>query len=217
MKEKSEVPSTLAIPPESSNPDVQEVTEDQNNNLSEDAPLVPAPVAFASTDRRFSKGLRGKQRDKMIALVRNYGAWDLKKKWESRTGDSELRLHLEGKGVSRDLIRKMITVSVRKLTRTDYDGIATVIKQIPLAYFATPPEESRGRDAGVNPPVVTIQSTPPHSSSQARKTSDYPRHSSHTGTSISHPLEDLAQPERSRTSTSNIFNETLCNSQRQSY
>ena len=64
---------------DSSNPDVQEVTEDQNNNLSEDAPLLPAPApAFANTDRRFSAGIKGKQRDKMIAMVR--------KRWESRSG-----------------------------------------------------------------------------------------------------------------------------------
>jgi hypothetical protein len=73
---------------------VQEVTEDQNNNLSEDAPLLLAPApAFANTDRRFS-GIKGKQRDKMIAMVRNFGAWELKKKWESRSGDSEMRLNL---------------------------------------------------------------------------------------------------------------------------
>jgi hypothetical protein len=78
-------------------------------------------------------------------------------------------------------------------------GTSTVIIQIPLAYFGTPPEESR-RDAGVSPPVVTIQSTPPHSSSLAKNTSDYPRHSSHTGTSRSHPLVELTQHERSRTS-----------------
>jgi hypothetical protein len=125
LMEKSDAPSTLATRADSSNPDVQEVTEDQNNNLSEDNPLLPAPVGFANINRRFSTGLRGKQRDKMIALVRNYGEWDLKKKWDSRTGDSELRLHLAEKGVSRDLIRKMSTVSIRKLTKKDYDGICT--------------------------------------------------------------------------------------------
>jgi hypothetical protein len=132
----------------------------------------------------------------MIALVRNSGAWDLKKKWESRSGDSELRLHLADKVVSRDLIRKMITVSIRKLTQKDYDDISTVIRQIPVACLATPPEESGGRDAGVSPPVVTIriQSTPHHSSILARNTLDYPRHSSHTGTSRSHPLVVEVEP-----------------------
>ena len=70
---------------------------------------------------------RGKLRDKMIAMVRNFGGWEIKKKWELRAGDNDLRLHLEGKGVSRDLIRKMITVSARRLSKMDYDGIATVI------------------------------------------------------------------------------------------
>ena len=120
--------------------DVQVVTEDQSNNNSEDPPLLPVAVAFANTDQRFSKGLRGKLRDKMIAMVRNFGGWEIKKKWELRAGDNDLRLHLEGKGVSRDLIRKMITVSARRLSKMDYDGIATVIKQIPLINFASPPE-----------------------------------------------------------------------------
>ena len=34
---------------------------------------MPVAVAFANTDQRFFKGLRGKQRDRMIAMVRNFG------------------------------------------------------------------------------------------------------------------------------------------------
>ena len=75
----------------------------------------------------------------MIAMVRNYGVWELKKKWELRAGDNELRLYLEGKGVSSDLLRKMITVTARRLTKKDYDGLATVIEQIPLIHFRRPP------------------------------------------------------------------------------
>ena len=63
--------------------------------------------------------------------------------------------------MSRDLIRKMITVSSRRLSKKDYEGIAAVIKEIPLINFATPPEESRGSEPRVNPPVVTIQTKPP--------------------------------------------------------
>jgi hypothetical protein len=51
----------------------------------------------------------------------------------------------------------------------DFDGIATVIKQIPMINFATSPEESRVREARVNPPVVTNQTTPPQSSSHPMK------------------------------------------------
>jgi hypothetical protein len=73
LKEKSEGPATSAILAEPSNQDVQEVTDDQNNNLSKDAPLpAPAP-AFANTDMRFSAGIRGKLIDKMIVMVRNFG------------------------------------------------------------------------------------------------------------------------------------------------
>ena len=36
------------------------------------------------------------------------------------------------------MIRRMITVSIRKLTQKDYDGISTVIGQIPLAYLRHP-------------------------------------------------------------------------------
>ena len=57
---------------------------------------------------------------------------------ELRAGDEELRLHLERKGVSRALIRKMVTVSTRKLSKKDYDGIAAVTNVIPLGNFNTP-------------------------------------------------------------------------------
>ena len=43
LKEKSDAPSTSAVRADTSNRDVQEVNEDQNNNHSEYAPLVPAP------------------------------------------------------------------------------------------------------------------------------------------------------------------------------
>jgi hypothetical protein len=89
---------------------------------------------------------------------------------QGRAGDNELKLHL------------MVTVSARRPSKMDYDGIAAVIKQIPRINLVTPPEESRGSKARVNPPVVTIQTTPPQSSSHARNTVEYPRHSSHTGT-----------------------------------
>jgi hypothetical protein len=92
----------------------------------------------------FSKGLRGRQRDRMIAIVQNFGGLEIQKNWEIMAGDNELKLHMEGKRVSRNLIRKMITVSVRRLSKKDYGGIAAVIKEIPLINFATPPEESRG-------------------------------------------------------------------------
>jgi hypothetical protein len=49
-----------AILDETSNQDVQEATDGQNNTLSEDAPLPAATPAFASNDRRFSAGIRGK-------------------------------------------------------------------------------------------------------------------------------------------------------------
>ena len=107
LKEKSEVPSTSAIPADhTSNWDVQVVTEYQSNNNTENPPPLPVTVAFSSKDQRFSKGLRGKERDRMIAMVKNFGGWETQKKWELRAEDAELRLHLERKGVSSDLIRK---------------------------------------------------------------------------------------------------------------
>jgi hypothetical protein len=96
------------------------------------------------------------------------------------------------------MIRRAITVSIRRLTQKDYDGISSVIRQIPLVHFATPPEERESPDRQVNPPVVTIQSTPPNSSSLARNTLDLSRLSSRRGTSRSHPLVDLTQPVTSR-------------------
>ena len=71
----------------------------------------------------------------MVAMVNNFGAWETQKQGELRAGDAELRLHLERKGVSRDLIRKMVTVSSRKLSKKDYAGIAAVTNVIPLINF----------------------------------------------------------------------------------
>jgi hypothetical protein len=82
LKEKSEGPSTSAFLAETRNQDVQEVTDGQNNTLSKDTPLqAPAP-AFASNDRRFSAGIRGNLRDKLVVIVRNFGGNDLKKRWK---------------------------------------------------------------------------------------------------------------------------------------
>ena len=52
-------------------------------------------------------------------------------------------------------VRRKVYITCKNNPRTSYPRIS-----------------SRGRDAGVNPPVVTIQSTPPLSFSQARKTLD---------------------------------------------
>ena len=72
----------------------------------------------------------------MVAMVKNFGGWETERKWDLRAGDAELRLHLERKGVSR--IRIMVTVSARKLSKKDYDGIAAVTNVIPLGNFNTP-------------------------------------------------------------------------------
>ena len=94
LKKKSEEPSTSAIQAEHSNLDVQEVTNDNNNTVAKSTPL-PAPAPrFANTDRRFSAGLRGKQRDRLVVTVRNFGGKDLQKRWEARAGTPELHLHL---------------------------------------------------------------------------------------------------------------------------
>ena len=131
----------------------------------------------------------------MIAMVKNFGGWETQKKWELRAGDAELRLHLERKGVSRDLIRKMITVSSRRLSKKDYEGIAAVIKEIPLINFATPPEESRGSEARVNSPQVTAQAMPPQSSNHSRNTLEPPGHSS------SHDRDHASRSRDERTSS----------------
>jgi hypothetical protein len=77
------------------------------------------------------------------------------------------------------MIRRAITVSLRRLTQKDYDGITAVIKQIPLVHFSASAEKRGNRDAQVNTPVVTIQPTPPPSSS-ARNTPASSRTSSQT-------------------------------------
>ena len=156
--------------------------------------LLPEPaVRFANTDRRFSAGLRGKQRDRLVVTVRNYGGNDLKKDWKIRGGTPELRLHLAQQGVSEEMIRRAITVSLRRLSQKDYDGITAVIKQIPLEHFSTTAEGGGTQGAKVSPPVVTLQSTPPPSTISATPASS--RTSSQQGTSRSHPLVDLTQPE----------------------
>jgi hypothetical protein len=125
----------------------------------------------------------------MIAMVKNFG------RWETQAPPGE-------EGVSRDLIRKMITVYSRRLSKKDYEGIAAVIKEIPLINFKTPPEDSKGSEANVNSPVVTAQTKPPQLSNHSRNNLETPRHSSSQGgTSRSYPLAELTQLERCRTTT----------------
>ena len=73
--------------------------------------------------------------------VRNFGGKDLQKRLEARAGTPELRLHLAQQGVSEELIRRAITVSLRRLAQKDYNGISSVIRQIPLVHFSAPTEE----------------------------------------------------------------------------
>ena len=75
-KEKSEGPSTSAILPKPSNHDVQDITEDHK---PKSPPLTAAASAFASNDRRFTAGIRGKRRDDLVWTVRNFGGKDLMK------------------------------------------------------------------------------------------------------------------------------------------
>ena len=99
----------------------------------------------------------------MVAMVKSFGGWETKKKWNLRVGDTDLRLHLERKVVSRDLIRRMVTVSSRRLTKKVYEGISAVIYVIPLKNFKTLPKESRGSVARENLQVGTAQTKPPKS------------------------------------------------------
>ena len=120
---------------------MQEVTEDNNNTVAKSTPL-PAPAPrFANTDRRFSAGLRGKQRDRLVVTVFNFGGKELKKEWKARAGTPELRLHLAQQGVSEEMIRRAITASLRRMGQREYEGISSVIRQIPLVHFVTSTEE----------------------------------------------------------------------------
>ena len=69
----------------------------------------------------------------------NFDGKDLKKRWEAIAGTPELSLHFAG--VSEELIRRAITVSLRRLTQKDYDCISSVIQQFPLVHFSTSTEE----------------------------------------------------------------------------
>ena len=47
----------------------------------------------------------------MAHKVKDFGGKELQKEWKLRGSDTDLRLHLERQGVSRDMIRRVVTVT----------------------------------------------------------------------------------------------------------
>ena len=136
LKEKTPAASTSAVPADhSSNWDEQVVAEELSNNHTDGPPLQSVPVAFTSNDQRFYMDAAIRERSRMAFKVKAFGGRELQKEWKLRCSDADLRLHLERQGVSRDMIRRMVMVSARHLSRKDYDGIVAVTKLIPLVNF----------------------------------------------------------------------------------
>ena len=57
-----------------------------------------------------------RERSKMTYKVKDFGGKELQKEWKLRASDTDLRLHLERQGVSRDMIRRVVTVTARHLS-----------------------------------------------------------------------------------------------------
>ena len=69
------------------------------------------------------------------------------------------------------MIRRVVTVTAKHISRKDYDGIVAVTKLIPLVNFKTPPVASRSSEASViHNPVVTAQTKLPKATNHSRNT-----------------------------------------------
>ena len=113
----------------------------------------------------------GRERSKLAVKVMDFVGKELKEEWHNRVSETDLRHHLERQGMARDMVRRVITVTVKHLSEKDYDGIKKVVNQIPLAYFEPPPQASGSSRASVaHTPVVTTQSKLPKASNHSRNT-----------------------------------------------
>ena len=104
------------------NCDEQVVAEEISNSNTDGPQLQAVPVVFASNDLRHIDAA-GRERSNMAFKVKNFGGKELQKKWHNRTSDSDMRRHLERKGLARDMIWRVVMVTAEHLSRKDYDGI----------------------------------------------------------------------------------------------
>ena len=52
----------------------------------------------------------------------DFGGKELKKEWHNRASETDLRRHLERQGVASNMIRRVVTVTAKRLSKKDYDG-----------------------------------------------------------------------------------------------
>jgi hypothetical protein len=65
----------------------------------------------------------GRERSKLAVKVMDLGGKELKKKWCYRASETDLRRPLERQVVARDMVWRVVTMTVKHLSEKDYDGI----------------------------------------------------------------------------------------------
>ena len=87
-------------------------------------------------------------------------------------GTHDLKRYLEKSGVSKDMIKRAVTISANHLSTRDYEGIVKGVEQIPLMYFEPEPQAGGSAKASVvRPAAVTTKSNLSKPRNSFKKTS----------------------------------------------
>ena len=66
------------------------------------------------------------------------------REYRERASSDDLKLFLENSGVTKDMIKRSVTISAKHLYTRDHEGIVKGVKQIPLMYFEPDPRAAGG-------------------------------------------------------------------------
>ena len=83
-----------------------------------------------------------------------------------------MKRFLEKSRVSKDMIKRAVTISANHLSTRDYQGIVKGVQQVPLVYFEPEPQAAGSDEASVaSPAAATTQSELPKPRNSSKKTS----------------------------------------------
>ena len=137
-----------------------------SSSVSEDPVLQEVPAVFASADVR-EDDISFRNRSKLSAKIKSFGQVEVKREYSNRASSDDLKRFLEKEGVSKDMLKRAVSISVRHLSTGDYKGIVKVFMQIPLIYFE-PELQAGGSTKAI---VATTQSELPKARNSSKKTS----------------------------------------------
>ena len=72
-----------------------------------------------------------KNTSKLTVKIRSFGKHEGKREYRDRASSDDLKRFLEKYGVTKFMIKMVVTISTNHLSTSDYEGIVKVVKQIP--------------------------------------------------------------------------------------